>query len=71
MRHATLVALVDICQQAEVDGELIDNLYWSNRTNCKDVPVCVNAETANRCAFLRACERDVAVRLPLEFTRYY
>jgi hypothetical protein len=71
LRRITLHAYLQLATRAQVSGELLDNAYWRNRTNCTDVPVCVDPETADRCPFLAACERATRFALPLEFTRYY
>jgi hypothetical protein len=71
LRRATLIALILVSDRAGVEGELLDNLYWTNRVNCKDTPVCVDSETAPRCPFLQGCERRTSFPLPLEITRYY
>jgi hypothetical protein len=71
LRRLALHAFVSIAEQSGLSGERLDNLYWLNRVNCAESPVCVDPATAARCPFLAACARTTSYRLPLELTRYY
>lgn len=72
LRRAALAALVELSTRVGVSGEVIDNVYWRNRTNCTDdAPVCLRDEDAGRCPFVQACGRAIEIRTPLELTRYY
>ncbi len=71
LRRVALNAFVDLATKCKISGELLDNRYWMNRTNCSDIPVCINPETALACPFVNACERATQFALPIEDTRYY
>jgi Potential Queuosine, Q, salvage protein family len=72
LRRVTLSALLDVADLVGIDGEVLDNKYWLNRSNCTDTdPVCLNPELASRCPFLGACAQETSFGLPLELTRYY
>ena len=71
LRRVTLAAFLAISEATGISGELLDNRYWLNRTNCSDEPVCLDPETADQCPFLATCERRVEFALPIEMTRYY
>lgn len=72
LRMVALAAFVQLAERAAISGEIIDNKYWLNRSNCADqMPVCVDRATADRCPFLDACQRLTTYGLPLELTRYY
>lgn len=72
LRRVALVALLAIAELAGLSGEVLDNTYWLNRTNCTDTtPVCQDPATAAQCPFFGECAERVEFRLPLELTRYY
>jgi hypothetical protein len=72
LRRLALMAMVEISRLTGLDGEVLDNYYWLNRTVCTDpVPRCVDPELAHECPFLEACSRFVNIGRPLELTRYY
>jgi hypothetical protein len=72
LRRVALVAFVELCRMTGLSGAILDNKYWWNRLNCRDVaPVCINPETASRCPFLDVCSQSIQFGLPLEITRYY
>jgi hypothetical protein len=72
LRMVALGAFVELAERAAISGEIIDNRYWLNRSNCAEHrPVCVDPATADCCPFLDACQRLTTYGLPLEFTRYY
>jgi hypothetical protein len=72
LRRVALAALLEIAALAGLSGEVLDNTYWMNRTNCTDArPVCQDPSTAAQCPFFGECARRVEFGLPLELTRYY
>lgn len=71
LRAAALAAYVRLADISGASGEIIDNMYWLNRVNCGDQPVCLDPATARQCSFFEACTQFAAYRLPLELTRYY
>jgi hypothetical protein len=71
LRRTALVAFVELSRLSDLSGEILDNRYWLNRSNCGDAPVCLNPKTADSCPFLEVCARDTRFGLPLEYTRYY
>jgi hypothetical protein len=71
LRRITLQAFVRLAMESGLSGEVIDNMYWLNRVNCTDEPVCLEPATAHKCPFLDACIQATTYQLPLELTRYY
>jgi hypothetical protein len=72
LRRVSMAALVQMEFLSRVKGPLLDNLYWFNRMNCRELdPVCLDATKAHLCPFVDACEQLVAFRQPFEITRYY
>jgi hypothetical protein len=72
LRRLALVAFVELSERTRLSGELLDNKFWLNRTNCTDFdPVCLDERTASRCPFYGACIQAVEFGRPLEITRYY
>jgi hypothetical protein len=71
LRRVALTAFAELAARTELSGEVIDNMFWLNRTNCRDEPVCLDPATARQCPFLDVCAQFVDYRLPLELTRYY
>jgi hypothetical protein len=71
LRRTALAAFIQLSERTGISGEILDNKYWLNRTNCSDEPVCLREETARRCPFLDSGVRVTAYALPLELTRYY
>jgi hypothetical protein len=72
LRNACLQVFLDVMQNADVDGEILDNRWWLNSKYCTDdSPVCQNPENAGKCIFLDICEKNADFRIPLENTRYY
>jgi hypothetical protein len=71
LRRAALSAYIALSEKTGLSGDRIDNLYWQNRVNCSDSPVCLDPATADRCPFIAACARQVEFDLPIEITRYY
>jgi Potential Queuosine, Q, salvage protein family len=72
LRRTALSALLDVAELTGIDGEILDNRYWLNRTNCTDIdPVCTDPRKAERCPFVAVCAQETGFSLPLELTRYY
>lgn len=72
LRQACLAAFLKLGEQSGLSGEVVDNLYWLNRNNCGDPPVCTDPATADRCPFESRCAKRTSFGLPLERdTRYY
>jgi Potential Queuosine, Q, salvage protein family len=72
LRRTALSALLEMSELTGIDGEVLDNKYWLNRSNCTDRdPVCLDPQTAAQCPFLAVCAQETGFGLPLELTRYY
>jgi hypothetical protein len=72
LRNACLRVFLDITEETNVSGEILDNKWWFNSRACKDDhPVCQIPEKAKECIFLDICDRNIEYRIPLEHTRYY
>jgi len=72
LRSTALYALLEIARIANVRGDVLDNLYWSNGRRCDDsAPVCTVRGRERECPFLDECMKLVDFRIPLETTRYY
>jgi len=71
LRRVALCAYIDLADQSKLSGEVLDNMYWQNRVNCTDKPICIDPATAARCPFLKACVQRTEYQIPLELTRYY
>lgn len=66
IRAASLIALEQVCALADLPGDIVDNVLWSNRRVCAEpTPNC------SACPLLTACGQRVAIQRPLELTRYY
>lgn len=72
LRRTALKALLELSRRTGIPGDILDNRYWRNRTNCtEDEPVCHRAEEAHTCPFYPSCDRRTDMHRPLELTRYY
>jgi hypothetical protein len=66
IRATSLIALEQVCALADLPGDIVDNVLWSNRRVCAEpTPIC------SACPLLTACGQRVAIQRPLELTRYY
>lgn len=72
LRHAALVAFVEISERTRLSGEILDNKWWWNRLKCRiQDPVCLDPQTAHECPFFGPCAQHTKIGMPLEETRYY
>lgn len=72
LRRLALCAFVELSVRTGLSGEILDNLWWWNRVQCRtEGPVCLSLKTAHQCAFFSACARITGLGMPLERTRYY
>lgn len=66
LRSAVLTALVEVAERAGISTDVLDNLYWLNRTICGD-----ERWLCPSCPFEQACAKRTELGRPLELTRYY
>jgi len=72
LRNAGLAAFLDIMKGTSIAGDILDNVWWSNRTKCETYrPVCKVEGKQNECFFYGICPERVEYSIPLEITRYY
>jgi hypothetical protein len=72
LRRTALVAFVKLSELTGISGEILDNRWWWNRTQCRNKdPACANPATADACPFYGPCEMRTELAIPLENTRYY
>ena len=72
LRRMALAAFIEISLRTGVGGDVLDNVWWFNKSKCLDRdPVCEDPLRERECPFLEACERRIHLGLPLEETRYY
>jgi hypothetical protein len=66
LRMATLDALVQVANLAQISTAVLDNLYWTNKRICSErEPSCAI------CPFGDQCLKRTEFALPMELTRYY
>ena len=72
LRRVALSAFLSLSECTGVKGDVLDNKFWLNRSNCTSAdPVCTDPSLASRCPFYGGCAQYVDYGLPLEITRYY
>jgi hypothetical protein len=72
LRNAGLSAFLEIMKLTSLGGDVLDNVWWFNRSNCETHrPVCkINGEEKN-CFFYGVCPERTEYLIPVEDTRYY
>jgi len=66
IRNACLKIFLYLMKETGINGDVLDNMWWSNGKKCsKDNPRC------NECVFSPVCEKNLFYKIPLEKTRYY
>jgi len=72
LRKAGLKAFLRMMEATSINGDILDNIWWSNRKACNtDVPICQTKDQESKCRFLDVCSKRTKLRIPLEITRYY
>ena len=66
LRNAALYSFLQIMEKTLISGDVIDNIWWTNRRTCLDFqPLCEG------CLFTNVCIKKTEYKIPLEVTRYY
>jgi len=66
LRNAGLCSFLHIMEKTSILGDIIDNIWWTNKRKCLDVqPLC------EECLFSEVCKKKTEYGIPLEVTRYY
>lgn len=72
LRNATLYVFLEMMARMSIAGDILDNMWWSNRIACRtDEPVCQMLGRERECVFLDVCAKRIEYKIPLENTRYY
>lgn len=66
LRNAGLHSFLHIMERTGIPGDVIDNIWWTNKRICRDQqPQCEG------CLFSNICRRKQEYGIPREITRYY
>lgn len=66
LRNAGLRSFLHVMEKTSMPGDVIDNIWWTNRRTCLDLqPLC------EECLFNTVCRKKTEYGIPLEITRYY
>ena len=73
LRNASLDAFIYMMKKTGLTGDVIDNMFWFNRTKCRtETPVCEEGEKIEKCLFHEICKRKVEYKFHLtKGTRYF
>jgi len=72
MRNAGPAAFLNIMKGTGIAGDILDNVWWSNRTKCETYrPVCKVEGKQNECFFYGICPERVEYLIPADKTRYH
>ena len=66
LRNAGLRSFLHIMEKTSIPGDIVDNIWWTNRKKCAALkPEC------EKCLFNDVCKKKTEYGIPLEATRYY
>jgi len=73
LRNASLDAFIYMMKKTGLSGDVIDNMFWFNRTKCRtERPVCEEGEEMEKCLFHEICKRETEYKFHLtKDTRYF